>query len=126
VCGIDIAITQRRRIMSDTKSGFNWRGWTTFVVTISFIVDIAPGIILYIAPPGRIANWKNWSVLGLDKKAWGAIYTIFGYVLLIIVAIHLYFNWKIFLNVIWSKLRNALNLKRELTGAALLCLIIFK
>lgn len=112
--------------MSDMKSGFNWRGWTTFVVTISFIVDTVSGIILYIAPPGRIANWTNWSVWGLNKEAWGAIHTIFGYILLIIVAIHLYFNWKIFLNFIWSKLRNALNLKWELTGATLLCLIIFK
>jgi hypothetical protein len=111
--------------MSDKKTKFNWRGWTTFVVTISFIVDTVSGIILYIAPPGRIANWTNWTVWGLDKEAWGAIHTIFGYVLLIIVAIHLYYNWKVFLSFIWSKLRKALNLKWELIGASLLCLIIF-
>ena len=35
---------------------FSWRGWTTFVTTISFIVDLLSGIILYIAPPGRVAN----------------------------------------------------------------------
>lgn len=111
--------------MSDKKSKFNWRGWTTFVVTISFIVDTVSGIILYIAPPGRIANWTNWTVWGLSKEAWGAIHTIFGYVLLIIVAIHLYYNWKMFLNFIWSKIRKALNLKWEFITATLVCLIVF-
>ena len=82
--------------MSDRKKKFSWRGWTTFVVTISFIVDIISGVVLYIAPPGRIAHWTNWTVWGFDKEEWGAIHTIFGYVLLIIVGIHLYYNWKIF------------------------------
>lgn len=111
--------------MSDKKKKFSWRGWTTFVVTISFIVDTISGVILYIAPPGRIAHWTNWTVWGLDKEEWGAIHTIFGYVLLIIVGIHLYYNWKIFWNFIWSKVRKALNLKWELITAGLLCLFLF-
>ena len=111
--------------MSDKKKKFSWRGWTTFVVTISFIVDTISGVILYIAPPGRIAHWTNWTVWGLDKEEWGAIHTIFGYVLLIIVGIHLYYNWKIFWNFIWSKVRKALNLKWELITATVLCLFLF-
>ena len=111
--------------MSDKKKKFSWRGWTTFVVTISFIVDTISGVILYIAPPGRIAHWTNWTVWGLDKEEWGAIHTIFGYALLIIVGIHLYYNWKIFWNFIWSKVRKALNLKWELITATVLCLFLF-
>ena len=111
--------------MSDKKKKFSWRGWTTFVVTISFIVDTISGVILYIAPPGRIAHWTNWTVWGLDKEEWEAIHTIFGYVLLIIVGIHLYYNWKIFWNFIWSKVRKALNLKWELITATVLCLFLF-
>jgi hypothetical protein len=95
------------------------------VVTISFIVDTISGVILYIAPPGRIAHWTNWTIWGLDKEEWGAIHTIFGYVLLIIVGIHLYYNWKIFWNFIWSKVRKALNLKWELITATVLCLFLF-
>ena len=111
--------------MSDKKKKFSWRGWVTFVVTISFIADTISGVILYIAPPGRIAHWTNWTVWGLDKEEWGAIHTIFGYVLLIIVGIHLYYNWKIFWNFIWSKVRKALNLKWELITATVLCLFLF-
>ena len=111
--------------MKEKRKGFSWRGWTTFVVTISFVVDTVSGIILYIAPPGRIANWTNWRIWGLDKEDWGAIHTIFGYVLLIIVALHLYYNWKIFLNFIWNKIKKAINLRWELLFATIICLLIF-
>jgi hypothetical protein len=111
--------------MTDKKKNFSWRGWTTFVTTLSFIVDTLSGIILYIAPPGRIANWTNWNVWGLSREQWVAIHTIFGYVVLFIVAIHLYYNWKMFWNFVWSKIRKALNLKWEMVWATLLCLFIF-
>lgn len=111
--------------MAGTGKKFHWRGWTTFVTVISFIVDTLSGIILYIAPAGRIANWTDWRVWGLDKEAWGAVHTIFGYVLLIIVGFHLYYNWKMFLNFIWSKVKKAVNLKWELLFATLACSIVF-
>jgi len=107
------------------KKAFNWRGWTTFVTGISFIVDTLSGVILYIAPPGRVANWTDWQVWGLGREQWVAVHTIFGYVLLIIVGIHLYYNWKMLWNFIWSRIRKALNLRWEMAGAALLCLFIF-
>jgi len=111
--------------VGNKKKGFNWRGWATFVVIISFIVDTISGIILYIAPHGRVANWTNWNIWGLHKEEWGAVHTIFGYILLIIVGIHLYYNWKIFMSFIWSKIRKALNLRWELITATLLCLFVF-
>lgn len=111
--------------MAKKNKKFSWRGWTTFFVTISFIVDTLSGIILYIAPPGRVANWTNWKVWGMSKGEWEAIHTIFGYVLLIIVAVHLYYNWKVFWNWIWSKIRKAVNLKWELLTSSIVCLLIF-
>ena len=111
--------------MNGQRKKFSWRGWTTFVTAISFIVDLISGIILYISPPGRVANWTNWSVWGLSKEEWGAIHTIFGYVLLFIIAIHIYYNWKMLWNFIWSKVRKAMNLRKEMVGSALICLFIF-
>jgi len=107
------------------KKTFHWRGWTTFVVTISFIVDTLSGIILYIAPPGRIANWTNWKIWGLTKEQWGSVHTIFGYVLLLIVAAHLYFNWRLFVGFLWNKAKKVLNLKWELALSVVVCLVIF-
>jgi hypothetical protein len=111
--------------MTENKKTFHWRGWTTFVVTISFIVDTLSGIILYIAPPGRVEKWIQWKIWGLTKDQWAAVHTIFGYVLLIIVAIHLYYNWRIFISFLWSKAKNVLNLKRELALSVVACLLIF-
>ena len=108
--------------MKGQRKKFSWRGWTTFVTAISFIVDLISGIILYISPPGRVANWTNWSVWGLSKEEWGAIHTIFGYVLLFIIAIHIYYNWKMLWNFIWSKVRKAMNLRKEMVGNVQKCL----
>lgn len=116
---------KKEEILVERSKRFSWRGWTTFLVTISFIVDTLSGIILYIAPPGRIANWTNWKVWGLSRTEWGAIHTVFGYVLLFIVALHLYYNWTIFWKFIWSRIRKALNLKWELFTSTIVCLFIF-
>jgi len=42
------------------------------VVTISLIVDTLSGVILYIAPPGRVEKWIQWKVWGLTKNQWAA------------------------------------------------------
>jgi hypothetical protein len=108
--------------MVNEKKAFKLRGMTTFVVTISFIVDTVSGVILYVAPPGRIAHWTDWTWWGLDKEEWVAIHTIFGYLLLIIVGLHLYYNWRTFIHFLWDKVRGALNLRWELFAATLISL----
>jgi hypothetical protein len=111
--------------MANGKKVFKFRGMTTFLVAISFIVDTVSGIILYFAPPKRIAHWTDWTFWGLDKEEWVAIHTIFGYLLLIIVGLHLYYNWKTFMNFLWDKVRRALNLRRELFAGTLIGLGVF-
>lgn len=111
--------------MAGEKRLFHWRGWTTLVVTISFVVDTVSGVILYIAPPGRVEKWLQWKVWGLSKDQWIAVHTIFGYVLLVIVAVHLYYNWKVFTHYLWRKAQKALNLKWELALSVLFCLLLF-
>ena len=107
------------------KKAFKLRGMTTFLVTMSFIVDTVSGIILYVTPPGRIAHWTNWTFWGLDKEEWVAIHTIFGYVLLAIVGLHLYYNWRTFMNFLWDKVRRALNQRWELSVATVISLVVF-
>lgn len=52
------------------------------------------GIVMYIMPPGRVAYWTGWTLIGLDKDAWGALHSIAGFIMLIAGSFHLYFNWK--------------------------------
>jgi hypothetical protein len=105
---------------------FNLRSFTSFSLVISTIVMSWSGFILYVAPPGRIANWGDWKLMLFTKAEWQALHTIFSYLFFILVIIHLFFvNWKTFLTYIRSKLKTGLNKKWELVTASLLSVLIF-
>jgi hypothetical protein len=106
------------------KKRFKWRGVATFMLVMALLVEIVSGIVLYITPPGRYAHWTNWTLWGLSKEGWGAMHTIFGYLLLIIIAGHLYYNWKVIVAFVWSKVRHTFNLKRELAVATVITLAV--
>jgi hypothetical protein len=119
--------TSRRyfKMEKDNKNGLKWRGLATFLLSMGMLIEIVSGIVLYITPPGRYANWNNWTLWGLTKGEWGSVHTIFGYVLLIIVGLHLYFNWRVVVHFFWSRVKNSFNLKRELALSAVITVIIF-
>ncbi|MBN1382696.1 MAG: DUF4405 domain-containing protein [Deltaproteobacteria bacterium] len=110
---------------NDMKKSFNWRGLVTFTLIMGILVETVSGIVLYITPLGRFANWTNWAFWGLDKQEWIAIHTIFGYLLLIIIGLHLYFNRRVVARFIWSKIHRSLNLKREFIAALALIVFVF-
>jgi hypothetical protein len=106
------------------ESKFNLRSFTSFTLAISTIIMSWSGFILYVAPPGRIANWGTWKLMFFTKTEWQALHTIFSYLFFILVVIHLFFvNWKIFLTYIRSKLKSGLNKKWELSSAIFISII---
>jgi len=108
------------------KKKFNLRSFTTFSLVISTVIMSVSGFILYVAPPGRIANWGTWKLLLFTKAEWQALHTIFSYLFFIFFIIHLFFvNWKGFLTYFRSKVRAGLNKKWELVTAILLSTVIF-
>jgi len=107
------------------KKNFKWRGVATFMLIMGITVVLVSGVVLYITPPGRYSHWTNWTLWGLSKDGWGAIHTIFGFLLLIIIAGHLYYNWRVIVAFFWSKARHTFNLKRELAVAAVVSLAVF-
>lgn len=109
--------------MEESKK-FNYKGFVSLIVVWSFILLFITGIVMYIKPPGRIANWTNWKLLGLTKAEWDGIHTVFGWLFLIAGAFHLYFNWKVFTNYIKTKVRKGLNLKRELYLSSVITLLL--
>ena len=112
--------------MANEKSKFNLRSFTSFTLVISTIVMSWSGFILYVAPPGRIANWGTWKLMLFTKTEWQALHTIFSYLFFILVIIHLFFvNWRTFLTYFKSKLRAGLNKKWELGAAVILSTLFF-
>jgi len=112
--------------MIEGKNKFSWRAFISFGLFFSFIIIVQTGIILYIAPAGRIAYWVNWKLLGFTKETWQALHTIFSYIFVILGIFHLFsINWKVFLSYLKSKTKQGLNKKRELFLASILTVLIF-
>jgi hypothetical protein len=102
---------------------FNWRGFFSLLLFISFVLLLFTGAILYVTPKGRVAHWTGWAVLGLAKEQWSAIHMTSALIVLIAAAFHLYYNWGIFWTYIRGKARSTLSLKREMALAILLCVL---
>lgn len=108
------------------KKKFNWRSFISFGLFYTFFIILFSGVILYIAPAGRVANWTNWKLIGFTKSGWQSIHTIFSYTFVILSVFHLFFiNWKAFWTYIRSKTKAGLNRKRELVAATLLTVVFF-
>ncbi len=113
--------------MADTinaeKKSFHWRGLTSLVVTLAFLVLAATGVVLYVSPQGRVANWTGWNVWGLSKEDWAAAHTTAALLFLIASGFHIYFNWSTLVRYIVRQRKIAL--KREMIGAAAVVAAVF-
>jgi DNA-binding phage protein len=97
------------------KKSFSWRVFVSFGLFIALFMMLVSGVILYVSPPGRVANWSDWQMLGLTKRGWLNQHTIFGFAFVILSLFHLFFiNWKAFLSYLKSKTAQGLKSPVEL------------
>lgn len=95
------------------RKRLNKRGLTSFILTGAFLILLVSGVMLYVAPRGRIAHWTGWTLLGLDKDAWAAAHSGIAVAFLVAVGFHLYFNWTAFSGYFKVPLEWKFGLKRE-------------
>lgn len=93
---------------------FSWKAFVSFYIAFSFVVLGLSGLVLYVAPPGRIANWSVWTLGALSKAQWQAVHTLFSFVFLVAASFHLYFNWKVLVAYVRTKLHEGVRMRREL------------
>ncbi len=106
------------------KIKFQNRGFTSILTTFSFAVMSISGILLFIVPQGRIADWTNWRMLGLTKADWGGIHITTSLLFLAAGFLHTWYNWNVLAKYFARKKETGLALKRE-TLLALLIIIFF-
>jgi hypothetical protein len=99
------------------KRPFRWRGFVSVTSGLAFIGLSVTGIVLFIVPPGRIANWGGWHLLGLSKYQWIGLHIWYSLLFLILALIHIYYNWKCLIGYFKDKTRRHLALRWE-WGAA--------
>lgn len=110
---------------NESRDAFKLKVLTSFVLTFSFFVASISGIVLYLAPKGRIAHWIQWSVWNLDKEQWAALHMSFVTIMLVSGLLHLFwFNWSSFWGYIRSRKTKLFRHQIEL-GIAIGLIIFF-
>jgi hypothetical protein len=102
---------------------FKTKGFTSLLLTCLFTTAAFSGVILYMTPRGRVANWTGWTMLGLDKHGWGALHINACLLFLLVAFLHLFFNFRVF----WSYIRkrsSGFNLKLEMVTALLVTAVL--
>jgi len=96
---------------------FSFKTFTSFLLVLTFLTLVISGVMLFLSPPGRVAHWTDWTLLGLDKEEWGAVHIIVAIAFLTGSLFHLLkFNWKVFLHYLRTK-RNGFQHGKELSAA---------
>lgn len=68
---------------------FNRQVFISFNLLFTFTVMTVSGIILYFKPEGSIARWLGWEIWGLTKSGWEALHTVFSFLFLVFVILHI-------------------------------------
>jgi len=108
---------QKRRI-------FNGRAFASTLSGISFIGMCITGIILFVVPPGRIANWTGWTIFGLTKAQWQALHIWWSLVFMVAAVVHLAYNWRCLLGYFKSKVDAARALRVEWILSLAICALV--
>ncbi|MFQ3573863.1 MAG: DUF4405 domain-containing protein [Thermodesulfovibrionales bacterium] len=104
--------------------GFHGRGFVTFLTALSFLIIAVSGIVLYLAPQGRIAYWTDWRFAGLTKTDWNNIHIVLSIVFVLVAIYHIYYNWKVLTGYITTKMQAGIRLKKEIALSVILMLLI--
>lgn len=111
--------------MTSTPLRFRWRAFTSLVIAACFLALILSGAVLFLAPPGRVANWTQWEILGLTKHGWGDLHIAFGALFVVAGLIHVAFNWRPLLQHLGARWAARGGFRLEGIAAALLALAVF-
>lgn len=114
-------MSKEASIITGPRPRFAWRAMTSVLVTTSFSVIAVSGIILFVSPPGRIANWTNWAILGLQKRDWTALHIWFASLFIVSAIAHLLFNWRPLSNYFKDGLSRKLAFRSEWVVALAIC-----
>ncbi len=97
----------------------NKKGLTSFLTLMGFIIMTWSGLVLYIVPHGRVADWVVWRFWGLTRTAWVDMHVISSILWVVAGAFHIYFNWNVLTSYIYRKAKGGWNLKKEMAVSLL-------
>ena len=99
------------------KNVFEGRRFISQVLFLSFVLLAFSGLALYLRPEGSVARWIDWRMLGLDKKGWEGVHTLFCITFLLATAAHLALNWKPLLRYLSGGIDKSRGIRMEMVVA---------
>jgi len=108
----------------DEKTTFQWRAFISTLTGLSFVGMCITGVILFVVPPGRIANWTGWTIFGLTKAQWQGLHIWFSLAFMVAAVVHIVYNWPCLVRYCQSKVRQGFALRAEWALSLLICLVL--
>jgi len=96
---------------------------TSLIMLWAMLVMSFTGIMLFITPPGRVANWANWELLGISKTLYGQLHSTFMVLFIVATILHIYYNWKPLLSYMKNQAKQLIIFTREMIVATMITLI---
>lgn len=96
---------------------------TSLTMLLSITIMTYTGIMLFIAPPGRIANWANWKLFGLAKEDYAQIHSTFMLLFVFMTFLHVYYNWKPMTNYMKNKAKQMIVFTKDMMIATFLSVV---
>ena len=93
---------------------------TSLSMLLSMLAMTYTGVILFISPHGRVANWANWELLGLSKDQYGSIHSTFMVIFVIGAVLHVYYNWKPMTSYLKNKSKEFVFFTKDMLVASIL------
>ena len=81
------------------------RRFISLSLLFSFFIMSYTGIVLFLAPKGRVANATHWELFGLEKTEFSALHVSFMLLFLVGMFLHIYLNYKALFSYFRNKIR---------------------
>ena len=98
---------------------------TSIVMLWSMVIMTYTGVMLFIAPAGRVANWVNWEIFGMTKTEFGNVHTTFMVLFIVASILHVYYNWKPMTSYMKNKAKEMIVFTKDMVVATVISLIFF-
>ncbi|MCB1124707.1 MAG: DUF4405 domain-containing protein [Verrucomicrobiae bacterium] len=94
-------------------------------MALTFLALAISGVILFIAPPGRVANWTDWSIAGLTKHVWTGLHVWFATLFLVMTGVHLFYNWRPMMSYLKKRRGQTSGIRVEWLSSAVMAIVLF-
>ena len=96
---------------------------TSLSMLLSMLAMTYTGIILFLSPHGRIANWANWELLGLSKDQYAQLHSTFMVIFIIGGILHVYYNFKPMISYLKNKSKEFVFFTKDMLVASILFIL---